>query len=50
MVEGFKKKEVKIYLGKASDFGNDTQSEKAKEIALIKMRQTLARRIRAGEI
>ena len=50
IVEGFKTKEVKIYLGKASDFGNDTQSEKAKEFALIKMRQTLARRIRAGEI
>lgn len=45
-----KKKEVKIYLGKASDFNNDTQSPKAKDLALVKMRQTLARRMRLGEI
>jgi hypothetical protein len=46
----FKKKEVKIYLGKASEFDNDTKSKKAKAAALVKMKQTLARRVEAGEI
>lgn len=46
----FKKKVVKIYLGKSSQYGNDTKSVKAKNEALLKMRQTLARRMRAGEI
>ena len=46
----YKKKVVKIYLGKASQFDNDTKSVKAKNEAIVKMRQTLARRMRAGEI
>jgi acyl-ACP thioesterase len=45
-----KKKEIKIYLGRAGNFNGDTLSPKAKELALVKMRQTLARRIRSGEI
>ncbi len=49
-MKDWKRKEVKIYLGKSSDFDNDTQSPKAKELALVKMRQTLARRMRSGEI
>ena len=49
-MKDWKKKEVKIYLGKAEDFGNDTLNPKAKELALVKMRQTLARRMRLGEI
>lgn len=48
--ERFQKKDIKIYLGKASDFKGDTQSVKAKDFAISKMRQTLARRMREGEI
>ena len=49
-MKDFKKKDIKIYLGKASDFKGDTQSVKAKDFAISKMRQTLARRMREGEI
>ena len=49
-LKNFKKKDIKIYLGKASDFKGDTLSTKAKDMAVVKMRQTLARRMRAGEI
>jgi hypothetical protein len=49
-IKDFKKKVVKIYLGKASQYDNDTKSLKAKSDAIEKMRQTLARRVRAGEI
>jgi hypothetical protein len=49
-LKNFKKKDIKIYLGKASDFKGDTLSTKAKDLAVVKMRQTLARRMRAGEI
>jgi hypothetical protein len=45
-----KKKEIKIYLGKASDFGNDTMSERAREYAKKKMSETLRRRKDMGEI
>lgn len=45
-----KKKEVKIYLGKAEEFNNDTKSKKAKDIAVVKMRQTIARRMREGTL
>jgi hypothetical protein len=45
-----KKKEVKIYLGKAEDFGNDTMSPVAKENAVKKMRETLRNRRDLGEI
>lgn len=43
-------KEVKIYLGKATDFGSDTMSIKAKEFAKRKMSETLRRRKDDGEI
>lgn len=43
-------KEIKIYLGKASDFGNDTQNTKAKQLAVKKMKETLRRRKDMGEI
>ena len=43
-------KEIKIYLGKASEFNNDTKSKKAKEQAVVKMRQTIARRLREGSL
>lgn len=43
-------KEVKIYIGKASDYDNDTRSERAKKEALVKMRQTLARRVEEGSL
>jgi hypothetical protein len=45
-----KTKEVKIYLGKATDFNNDTMSIRAKETAKRKMSETLRRRKDAGEI
>jgi hypothetical protein len=45
-----KTKEVKIYLGKAGDFGNDTMSIRAKETAKRKMSETLRRRKDNGEI
>jgi hypothetical protein len=45
-----KKKEIKIYLGRAIDFDNDTKSSKAKKKARVKMSKTLARRKGLGEI
>jgi len=45
-----KKREIKIYLGKAEDFGNDTMSVKAREYAKDKMSDTLRRRKDLGEI
>jgi len=44
------RKEVKIYLGRAEDFDNDTLSLKAKEFAKSKMSVTLRRRKDDGEI
>jgi hypothetical protein len=44
------KKEVKIYLGRAKDFDNDTMSIRAKEDAKRKMSETLRRRKDHGEI
>jgi hypothetical protein len=49
-LKGGKKKEVKIYLGKAEDFGNDTMSIRARETAKRKMSETLRRRKDSGEI
>lgn len=49
-LKGGKKKEVKIYLGKAEDYKNDTQSLLAKKEATVKMQQTLARRMREGTL
>lgn len=48
--KGGRKKEIKIYLGKAEDFGNDTQNTKAKQLAVTKMKETLRRRKDEGEI
>lgn len=44
------RKEVKVHLGRSENYGNKTTSAKAKEEALWKMRQTLARRIREGSL
>ena len=44
-LKGGRKKEVKIYLGKAEDFNNDTLDLRAQSTARIKMRNTLLRRI-----
>lgn len=44
------RREVKVHLGRAEHYGNKTTSAKAKEEALWKMRQTLARRIREGSL
>ena len=49
-IEGGGKKEIKIYLGKANEFGNNTKSEKARELAVRKMKETLRRRKDLGEI
>lgn len=45
-----KKKEIKIYLGKASEFDGNTLSVEAKELAKTKMKKTLSRRKQLGEI
>ena len=45
-----KRKEIKIYLGKAGEFGNNTMNYKAKEFAKNKMSETLRRRKDMGEI
>lgn len=47
---GGKSKEIKIHLGKASNYNNDTKSEIAKKEAILKMRQTISRRIREGSL
>lgn len=47
---GGKSKEIKIHLGKASNYNNDTQSGRAKKEAIFKMRQTISRRIREGSL
>ena len=49
-LKGGKRKEIKIYLGKAADYCNDTQSKRAKSEASTKMAQTIARRLREGSI
>ena len=49
-LRGGKRKEIKIYLGKAADYDNDTQSKRAKKEAAIKMTQTIARRVREGSL
>jgi hypothetical protein len=48
--KGGVKKEIKIYIGKAEDYDNDTKSPLAKRDALVKMSETLRRRKDAGEI
>jgi len=49
-IEGGKTKEIKIYLGKATDFDNDTKNGRAKKLAIKKMKETLRRRKDLGEI
>lgn len=49
-LKGGRKKEVKIYVGKAEDFNNDTMNLQAQSIAKIKMRNTLKRRINVGSL
>lgn len=49
-LEGGRKKEIKIYLGKAEEFNNDTQDKGAKLLAERKMKETLRRRKDLGEI
>ena len=49
-LKGGKRKEIKIYLGKAADYDNDTQSKRAKKEAALKMAQTIARRLREGSL
>jgi hypothetical protein len=48
--KGGVKKEIKIYIGKAEDYDNDTRNPKAKKDAILKMAETLRRRKDAGEI
>ena len=45
-----KRKEVKIFLGRADKYNDDTKNPRAKRDAEVKMRQTLARRIREGSL
>ena len=47
---GGKRKEVKIHLGRAENYNFDTQNKQAKIDAIIKMRQTISRRIREGSL
>jgi len=44
------RKEIKVYVGKADDYGGDTLNERAKQDAIKKMQETLRRRKNAGEI
>jgi hypothetical protein len=44
-LKGGKKKELKIYVGKAKDFNNNTTDEGANALAKRKMRPAIARRI-----
>ena len=47
---GGKRKEIKIHLGRADNYNFDTQNKQAKIDAIIKMRQTISRRIREGSL
>jgi hypothetical protein len=47
---GGKRKEVKIHLGRADNYNYDTQNKRAKRDAVVKMRQTIARRLREGSL
>ena len=48
--KGGKKKEVKVYVGKAEDYDFDTKNPKAKFDATNKMRTTLIRRLNEGTV
>ena len=49
-LSGGERKEIKVYVGKADDYGGDTLNERAKQDAIKKMQETLRRRKNAGEI
>jgi len=49
-LKGGKRKEVKIYIGKAEDYDNDTKNKNAIDWAQIKMQQTLSRRLKEGSL
>lgn len=44
------RREVKIHLGRAENYGGKTESPQAKREAVQKMKETLARRIREGSL
>ncbi|MHA7864862.1 hypothetical protein [Flagellimonas marinaquae] len=48
--KGGKRKEVKVYVGKAEDFHFDTKNLEAKKQAIDKMKKTLIRRLDEGTI
>jgi hypothetical protein len=48
-LKGGKKKEVKVYLGKAAEFANDTKSPKAKELGERLLRQAIEEKSKNGE-
>ena len=48
--KGGKRKEVKVYVGKAEDFNFDTKNLEAKKQAIDKMKKTLIRRLDEGTI
>lgn len=48
--KGGKKKEVKVYVGKAEDYLYDTKNLEAKRQAFQKMKKTLIRRLEEGTI
>jgi hypothetical protein len=39
-----------IHLGRADNYNFDTQNKRAKRDAVVKMRQTIARRLREGSL
>ena len=45
-----KRKVIKIHLGRADNYNFDTQNKQAKRDAIIKMRQTISRRLREGSL
>jgi len=49
-LKGGKKKEVKIYVGKAQEYGNDTKDKLALNVAYVKMKSTLRRRLDEGSL
>ena len=49
-IRGGRKREIKIHLGKAEEFADDTQNTNAKLLAVRKMKETLRRRKDSGEI
>lgn len=49
-LKGGKKKEVKIYVGKAQEYGNDTKDKHALNVAYVKMKSTLRRRLDEGSL